>query len=145
MFKHVDDVLTLGKGNRTIWSVPSDFDSQEEFGVSQVPQLEVLAQIGYKLVGRGNRGRSDGDIVNIDRDDDFDVVLSIDVEGMVRFDSFEAQIDQNGVELLVPLPGSLFQSIERFLELADLLRTTLVKALRLHHVEIFIQVTISEG
>jgi hypothetical protein len=86
-----------------------------------------------------------GDIVDEDWNDDLDVTLGVDVDRAISLETGEAKSLKDVVKLLVPLMRRLLKSIKRFVELANNVRTSLVIALRLTHVDLLLEVSIGKG
>ena len=78
--KHVDDVLTLGEGDGTIGTIPDDLDAQKTSGRAQVTEFEAFRELGDDLVRFMLRSRGDGDIIDLDGNNDACGALLVDIE-----------------------------------------------------------------
>ena len=65
-------------------------------------QVEVFGEPQDRFVCFCIRSRSNGDIVNVDGNNDPDSVPSIDIDGGVRFEAIEAQGTKGIMQSLVP-------------------------------------------
>jgi len=143
--KEVVDVVGLGKGDRVSSEVLLDLEREEEGGRTQVTKLEVLLELLHRIVHSLVRVGQESDIVNIDRSNDLHVTSGEDVDGVIALETFEAKEVKDRVKLLVPLPSRLLKAIERLVELANDVRTSLVITLRLTHIDLLIELAIGEG
>src|SRR5688572_9335658 len=101
-----------------------------------------LARVG-KLQRSCGLG-SNGEVININRDDDLDVIPGVEEDGGVRLEAFEAQRLKTTTKLLHPRPRPLLEAIERLVKQTHLVSSPLMESFRLHHVELLIQFTIGE-
>ena len=105
----------------------------------------MLAQVVLDALDSGLGLPCNGDIVDKDRDDDAHSILQIDPDTVLADETGEAKLGEHLVELLMPATTGLLEAIERLAKSPHPLRRLLLKALRLAHVHLLLQLTVEVG
>src|SRR5215470_927013 len=108
------NVLPLRQCNRSLGAVPSNFYSQKIVGGTQISEFKVRLKLFNNIVNSLLRIRSQGNIINPDRHDNFNLTIGVDIESLIRLQSSESHSLQSSMHLYIPLSGCLFQAIDGF-------------------------------
>jgi hypothetical protein len=125
--------------------VSSDVDTKQEKDRTKITQLEVAGKLLDHCILGLLAWRDNGQIIYRDRNNDLDPLLLPHIDALVAMDPGKTHLLKSRVELLIPHPGCLLQAIERLPKPKNMARLTLLKAIRLLHVDILHQITIEEG
>jgi hypothetical protein len=107
VLKQIKAVVVLQKMQSARPAIADDLDANLERGRAQVVWLDVLSNGGLEFsnlcLGLGCKG----DVVHKDRADDLHAVLLPDKDWAVQTDAGEAELGENLLEPLEPLPAAL--------------------------------------
>ena len=100
----------------------------------------MLPNLRLEFDNEGERGCSDGAIVNMYNDNDDGFVASFDENSLVDFAQFECEIfDEDFDQLLIPSAAALLESVECFVQTTDVAQVIWISVARwLAHVNSFI-------
>jgi hypothetical protein len=128
----------------TLGMVPGDTNTQQHGDGTQITKFEALAKLCLYSILVHLDLADDGEIINIDQNNDMSSAVLPNKYIVITAGMVESHLLQSAIQLLVPNPGCLLQTVQRPVEFEHHVPFSLLKAFGLMHVDIVHQISIKK-